>query len=77
MAAKVADDILEKKQAELGIKPNGYVEQGTDDDTGHGRKRFEGQSIHGDTVRASRNEINNCYITRDPAPHSINNYHKF
>ena len=37
---------------ELGIKPNGYIENGTDEDTGHNRKRFEGQSIHGDTVRA-------------------------
>jgi hypothetical protein len=35
---------------ELGIKPNGYIDQGTDEDTGHNRKRFEGQSIHGDSV---------------------------
>lgn len=34
----------------LDIKPQDYVDQGTDEDTGHGRKRYEGQSIHGDTV---------------------------
>jgi len=43
---------------ELGINPNGYIENGTDEDTGHNRKLFEGQSIHGDTVRAKYNFIN-------------------
>lgn len=37
---------------EMGIKPTGYIENGTDEDTGHNRRRFEGQSIHGDMVRA-------------------------
>ncbi len=34
----------------LDIKPKDYVDQGTDEDTGHGRKFFDGQSLHGDTV---------------------------
>jgi hypothetical protein len=43
---------LSQLPVEMGIQPNGYVENGTDEDTGHSRKLFEGQSIHGDTVRA-------------------------
>lgn len=44
----------------LGIKPEDYIDQGTDEDTGHGRKRFEGQSIHGDTVRMHYFKLFNC-----------------
>ena len=63
-AAKVADgeEMQDNKQGELGIKPNGYVDQGTDEDTGHGRKKFEGQSIHGDTVRANKHENKNAVL---------------
>ena len=43
--------------APLGIKPLDYTDNGTDEDTGHGRKRLEGQSIHGDTV-SERQSIN-------------------
>lgn len=52
MAAMPENDKNSQLSNELGIKPNGYIDQGTDEDTGHNRKRFEGQSIHGDTVRA-------------------------
>ena len=41
----------EPNMDELDIKPNGYVDHlSTDEDTGHGRKTFEGQSIHGDSA---------------------------
>lgn len=39
---------------ELGIKPNGYVGGDTDEETGHGRRKFDGQSIHGDTVSVTK-----------------------
>ncbi|KAL4538986.1 hypothetical protein Ndes2526B_g02745 [Nannochloris sp. 'desiccata'] len=39
---------------EMGIKPTGYIENGTDEDTGHNRRRFEGQSIHGDMAAKRR-----------------------
>lgn len=56
MAAKAnavvasADTSYAGTASSLDIKPNGYIDGGTDEDTGHNRRRFEGQSIHGDTV---------------------------
>lgn len=56
-----ADHSYEGTATSLDIKPNGYVDGGTDEDTGHNRKRFDGQSIHGDTVRCYRAEIVKYY----------------
>lgn len=48
--AKVID--MDDKK-DLGIVPKSYNDAGSTEDelTGHGRRKFEGQSIHGDTVR--------------------------
>jgi hypothetical protein len=48
----------------LGVEPKGYVNSGTDEDTGHGRKLFEGQSIHGDTVGIRMHAIPNRVLTQ-------------
>ena len=55
MPAQGADGKPQAASPDLDFKPNGYVDHGTgtDEDTGHGRRRFEGQSIHGDTVSAN------------------------
>lgn len=44
---------LDKK---LGISPKEFEMSGTDEDTGHGRKKYSesGESIHGDMVRDGR-----------------------
>jgi len=52
----------------LGIQPEDYIEQGTDEDTGHGRRKFEGQSIHGDTVRKIVYNLHANYSARDLRP---------
>lgn len=37
---------------DLSAEPNDYVQSGTDEDTGHDRRKLDfNQSIHGDTVR--------------------------